>query len=57
MQLFFLRASRTVVSFISVSIAILGVAGTFQTHIDGFSLIVQSGFVERICDGVIVSEA
>ena len=38
-------------------VLILGVASTFQTHIDGFSLIVKSGFVERICDGVIVSEA
>ena len=28
----------------------------YQTPLDGFSLIVKSGFVERICDGVIVSE-
>ena len=53
----FLRASRKVGSLISISVVLLGVAGTFQTHIDGFSLIVHSGFVERICDGVIVSEA
>ena len=40
MSLCFLRASRKVGSFISVYIVMLGVAGTFQTHIDGFSLIV-----------------
>ena len=50
-------ASRKVGSFISVSIVILGGAGALQTHIDGFSLVVLSGFVERMCDGVIVSEA
>ena len=36
----FLRASGKSGSFIFVCFVVLGVAGTFQTHIDGFSLIV-----------------
>ena len=53
----FLRASGKVGSFISVSIVILGVAAFFQTHIGGFSLAVESDVLERICDGVSVSQA
>ena len=53
----FLRASGKVGSFISVSIVILGVAALFQTHNGGVSLAVESDVLERICDGVSVSEA
>ena len=56
MALCFLRASGKVGSFISVSIVILGVAALFQTRVGGFSLAVASVVLERICDGVSVSE-
>ena len=57
MPLCFLRASGKVGSFISVSIVILGVAALFLTQTGGVSLSVDSDVLDRICDGVSVSEA